>query len=97
MGIYVNPPGESNEQWLESHAEYLGDRYNCVPAWHLIPEGKAVVCLVDNGGFKAAAIVFDRTEYGRIVEDQDSRPKRWYLADIEQLKTVSALGGFRRG
>jgi len=90
MGAYINPPDMSKERWLEENAIELSG----VPRqyrWTAEDESKSYsVCLVDNVGFSAAGIAFDRRELDDFAHP-DGRPKRWFVAKEKDLVKVSDL------
>lgn len=47
-----------------------------------IPPGDALICVVDNGLFEAAAWVYDRREFVEFSDTRDSRPKQWLLIPL---------------
>lgn len=84
MGYYVNPRGESKEQWLKANGVLINPdtalsnfNYNstCLP-----------VCLVDNGLFTAAGICYSPEETATFNRPDDERPKDWYLVPKVALK-----------
>src|SRR5688572_24932835 len=94
MGIYINPPDMSKEEWLSKHGIK-------VPTAHLTeatfgswkdPQDRPClpVCLVDNGIFTAAGIAFSPNDLDAFLHP-DGRPRKWYLAAIDDLVTVGAL------
>lgn len=85
MGAYINPKKISKEDWLLEHAE----KTDGPTPWSEIEEGFLPVVLVDNSTFKAAAIGFNKEEYGVFLEN-DGRPKEYWIAKIEDLHTVSS-------
>ena len=57
-----------------------------VPEWkELDLEVVLPVCLVDNGPFTAAGIVFSESEFYNITLSEDNRQKSWYLVKITDL------------
>ena len=46
-----------------------------------IPEGKALICVVDNGPFEAAAFCYSEEEFKVFNSPTDTRPKDWILMD----------------
>ena len=84
MGIYVNPVGEPKESWLANHGELLLDP----PKWEDVKEGSLPVCLVDNGPFKAAAVIYSKSELEEFSSPTDPRPKVWFMAKISDLEPV---------
>ena len=91
MGCYVNPVGETKESWLEANARRIPR-----PSWPP-SDGQLQVCLVQNRHFTAAGIAFTEAEMIAFSDPDDFRPKRWYSASIEDLKTVSPLADYLRG
>ena len=60
MGFYVNPPDMDKETWLVVHGQ------ETTPNWPPL-EGLVLVCLVDNGPFKAAGICYNESEFYEFV------------------------------
>jgi hypothetical protein len=89
MGYYINPrDGESAEHWLADHGVPVPqpDILTMVPDDGI----HALVCLIDNGPFKAAAIIHDAMElkefsYPGGYDGRDWRPRRWYLVPRSQI------------
>jgi hypothetical protein len=52
----------------------------------------AVICVVDNGPFEAAAYCFSPEEFRAFSDPTDSRPKTWLL--VEDVAKVKALTRF---
>ena len=81
MGIYINPKnGMTKENWLLEYGSNIGEpnveRYNF--------DGKIFpICLVDNGFFTAAGVAFDKRELKVFLNPEDTRPKEWYLVNLE--------------
>ena len=58
------------------------------PSWPP-PDGKVLVCLVENYVFTAAAVAYSEAEMKAFCDPQDSlRPKSWFLADFEKVAEV---------
>lgn len=87
MGYYIDPANGTKEDFLRQEAEIL---VMMPPSVIAIPETKAIVCLVDNGDFKAAAIAYSDEELERF-QRPDGRPKTWYLIDRKKLWAVSDI------
>lgn len=85
MGIYINPPHETKEQWLKDNAILLEEP----PIWSEVSRGRLPVCLVDNRAFTAAGIAYDARELDAFVNDGTTRPKKWFLVSIEDLVKVA--------
>lgn len=95
MGVYINPPDQSKEQWLLANAvetpgrrqpKSLGD----------VPPGHALVCLVDNGPFTAAAVIYDEGELAAFSDPDDWRPKSWFVVPVRPLCDVAPVKKYPR-
>jgi hypothetical protein len=84
MGYYVNPSSGSKESFLRSKGVSLPR----APKWSEIPKDKMAVCLVDNGFFTAAAIIYSEAELREFDSPADTRPKKWYLVPTGELLAV---------
>jgi len=87
MGYYINPKNETKEEFLKREAEILAIK---PPSVEAIPATKAIVCLVSNGAFTTAGIIYDD---GELEESQrpNGRPKIWFLIDRQKLYAVSDI------
>lgn len=57
------------------------------------PTDRAVICVVSNGPFEAAAFAYDKNEMDAFNDPSDYRPKRWLVMD---LNTAKQLTGYSR-
>jgi len=85
MGFYINPPDGTKEKWLDEN----GIMVDPPPFW-LKEKDLALVCLMDNGPFMAAAVCFSRQELAEFSRD-DGRVKFWYLVEKKKLVDAGAL------
>lgn len=46
------------------------------------------VCVVDNGFFQAAALIYNQGEFEAFSIPTDNRPKRWYIIERETAKNI---------
>lgn len=53
------------------------------------PEGKALVCVVQNGPFDAAGVIFDESEFRAFNNPTDWRRTDWLLMDSGQVRDLS--------
>ncbi len=83
MGTYINPPGQSKEDWLAEHGMEVE------PIYPLEDESLSLVCLVQNPLFSAAAVIFDEKEWGHFTRRDDDRPRRWFVVPTAKLDGVS--------
>jgi len=90
MGVYINPPGQSKEAWLEEHGLLLINP----PVWPP-PQGFSFVCHVDNGPFSAAAVVYNEKEFMHFHQPNFTRPdfrrKKWYAVESGKLLDQSIV------
>lgn len=50
----------------------------------------AIICVVDNGPFEAAAYCYNLDEFRAFTFPDDDRPKKWfYVEDAEKVKAVT--------
>lgn len=52
----------------------------------------AVICVVDNGPFEAAAYCYSLNEFKAFSRSEDNRPKTWLLAN--KVDRVMAMSGY---
>jgi len=76
MGVYLNTdtvigPMDKAKDLIENHGAIIIDQ----PV--TLPSESAVVCVVSNGGFDAAALCYSQTELVEFTEPNDLRPKIW--------------------
>jgi len=86
MGLYINPIGETKESWLEREAVEVAGA-EAAATWR---EGGEIlpVCLVDNGAFTAAAVIYSDGEMKTFIDRGDSRKKRWFVVEVEKIRKV---------
>lgn len=82
MGYYINPKGESKEDFLIREGQPV-----MVPA---IPEDgeNVLVCVIDNGYFTAAGVCYSAEEMHAFADPSDTRPKRWFVVPKHLLYDV---------
>ena len=83
MGIYINPPDRTKEEWLEE----FGERLSAPPTWPP-PTGKAIVCLIHNQFFTAAGVCYSMGELRGFTYPHDVRRKDWFYVPLPALRTV---------
>lgn len=87
MGLYINPPDTTKEEWLEENGLELRE----APKVHRDgwANGPAyTVCLMQNPGFTAAGVCYSRRELVEFSDPQDLRHKRWFFVSEEKLREV---------
>lgn len=83
MGYYVNPKGETKEQFLEKNGTEVQN-----PTFAGIPSDHALVVLVNNGWMTAAGIAYDEREFQAFTSSSDSRPKKFYHVPFSALQAL---------
>jgi hypothetical protein len=90
MGYYISTPISSGK------AKYLADRFSAIevdqPEWSNVPEGNALICVVDNGPFESAAFCYDEREFKAFLHPEDKRPKTWLLMDRTMAEDLTGFG-----
>ena len=82
MGAYVNPVGNTKEEWLATNATSITS--NAPTSTDYLPD-HLPVCLMDNGSFTAAGIAFNERELQAFKQPNDLRDKIWFLVATEKL------------
>lgn len=82
MGQYINPTYTTKEAWLAENGVEIE------PVWPIDQPDISLICLVDNGPFTAAAVVYDQREWDEFNRPDDPRPKRWFVVDTSELSGV---------
>jgi len=86
MGLYINPKNMSKEEWLiENRTNVFLQPPNNLK---MIPYNHVLVCIVDNGKFTAAAVIYDGDELEAFADPSDNRPKIWNIVPLEKIKEV---------
>lgn len=94
MGYYIEVPDKHNkaQQIIDLYgAVKLPPPDDLVAYWTGIPEGKALVCVMQNGPFDAAdaaGYAFDYREFFRFAIP-DGREKTWLLMDEKQVRELT--------
>ena len=73
MGFYINPKGMTKEAFLAEHGKELSLAEVSWPP----KDDEALVCMVDNGPFRAAGIMVDEREFAQWGRP-DHRPRKWF-------------------
>jgi len=90
MGIYIDPPNCSKEDWLLENAEPIPSDFNIEE----VPSDYLAVCLVNNGAFTAAAVIDSGGEL-EAFRRPDGRPRVWFQVAINKLKEVIPSACYR--
>lgn len=80
MGLYLNPSKDKMAWLLENGKPFDLDAQSFTD-----PKTDSVtVCLVDNGGFMAAAVADTQREFDAFNRD-DGRPKMWFTVELAKI------------
>lgn len=90
MGYYINPPGQTKEEFLQdwavpiSEKEFRAYKYNN-------GDGKVPVIWTSNLIFTAVVIAYNKDERKEFLRPDDYRPKKFYLIPINALDVKAGL------
>lgn len=87
MGLYINPAGETKEDWLTKHARIINQKDAEIMMTKI--EEEIPICLVKNQLFSAAAIIYDDREMREFTRTDDHRPKKYFAVKIQDLEDVT--------
>lgn len=88
MGFYINPLNESKQSFLDR----VSTKIQQPLSYNDVSDDTAIICLVDNGVFSAAGIVFSERELKAFTYNvNDDRPKTWYIVPRNELYQVSEI------
>lgn len=78
MGIYIPGPTKGKAQFLiDEHDARPIDKLDALGLARSPNDDYVAVCVVDNGGFEAAAVIYNAHEFHRMHDwPDDTRPKR---------------------
>lgn len=81
MGYYIETPGQNHDKAQAILDAHGGRRLTGAPASLSQFEGnEAVICVMDNGAFEAAAFCYSEEELAEFARP-DGRPKEWLIID----------------
>lgn len=86
MGFYINPSIESKEDFLERVGTPIAREDVNLDDAH---NGLLPVVLVNNGPFTAAGIIYDERELREFTRDDDTRPRKYFLVEVNDLIVVA--------
>jgi hypothetical protein len=87
MGLYIETPASVDK------AEYLKSTYRAVPALPIYPppKDKMLICIIINGSFTVADIIYNEYEFYRVTKFDDHRMKYWWHVDKEVVAKLNPL------
>ena len=99
MGYYINAEGIGSHQKAEALIRLHGAKLVSRDAdpkidFSKIPEDKALVCVVENGYFDAAAYCYDEDEYKAFSDaTRDQRKRTWLYLNKEWTTRITGYRG----
>lgn len=89
MGYYIQGPTLGKAEFLIK--QHGATRLTGAPEKLAnLPPDKAVVCVVHNGPFEAAAHAFSQKELEDFIFDGTNRKKEWLLMDAKLVEKLSS-------
>ena len=79
MGYYIQGPVTGKAAFLVS--EYDAKYIEKPKSYSDIPLDKALICVVNNGFFEAAAYCYSEAKLEELASSGDIRPKQWMVMD----------------
>ncbi len=93
MGFYIEVPQPKGK------AQQLADLHGAIrlltppEAFEDVPEGQALICVINNGPFEAAALCHNAEEYGDFSDPNDLRPRQWMLLEKAMAHKLAGYTG----
>ncbi len=93
MGFYIEVPG--NKSKSTQLAELYGAGIMEAPpeTFTDVPDGLALICVVDNGPFEAAALCYSALEFAAFNSPNETRPRTWLLMDQAKAHELAGYTG----
>jgi|HubBroStandDraft_3_1064219.scaffolds.fasta_scaffold244050_3 hypothetical protein len=89
MGYYIQTNGNKNKAQTIA-AKYKGEIWNVPPTnYAAIPDGKALIVVVDNGPFEAAGFCYDENEFEVFTDPRDDRFKEYVIIGRQDAEIAS--------
>jgi hypothetical protein len=77
MGYYIQGPARGKGEMLTSqHGAVAVPQPKSLAE---VPEDKALICVIDNGPFEAAALIYSDRELQDFTRGDDWRPRQFFL------------------
>lgn len=92
MGRYIQTGAAVKNKAAIICEQFNGELVSVEQAGQLMGdlESVAVVCVVDNGPFEAAAYCYSLDEFQAFSRPEDSRPKKWIaIQDVEKVREAA--------
>ena len=92
MGYYIQVPQNKNKADQIAKV-YGGEVLIHTPKFEDTPPGKALICVVDNGLFEAAAFCYNGDEFSAFSDPRDGRPKTWVVMAYDKACVLTGYDG----
>jgi hypothetical protein len=99
MGFYVAGPARGKAQFIVENIQGKILK-ECPKTYADIPEGQALIVIVDNGSFEAAGFCYSEAEFKVFTDPFESRRRQYILINrglVEEItgykKAVTSKGG----
>lgn len=93
MGYYVNAIGMGGKGKVEFMQLGMGaivvpkpTRFPGLQFNGLNGEPSTLVCVIDNGPFEAAAVIYSESELSYFSDPSESRPMTWLAVPVQQIR-----------
>ncbi len=91
MGFYIQVPHNKNKA-EQIRDLYGGEIISTIPLdYNELPEGKALIVIVDMGPFEAAGFCYSQAELTAFTDILDTRPKKFVLLDRKKAEELSGF------
>lgn len=94
MGYYVQTPKNTGKA-LQLRSLYNAEIIDKPESFEAIPEGKALIVIVDNTLFEAAAYAYSASEFEAFTNPFDERFKQYVLMDKKLVEELVGYDGSR--
>jgi hypothetical protein len=96
MGFYLQTGGFDfgKAQYIEK--AWQGVRIPQPASFDEVPADKALICVVENPRFEAAAFAYDEHEFAGFGQPTDDRPKTWLLMDRQKAEDLTNFNSRHR-
>ena len=88
MEYYIRVP-RNHDKATQIIKLYGGKISSKPPLWQDLKPEEAVICVVDNGAFEAAAFAYSEAELKEFSDPSDDRPKTWVIMDRIQAEDLT--------
>ena len=82
MGIYINPPNISKEEFLAQHCVEISRQQ--AEDWDFFGSSLVLLCYIENSQFSALAIIYNPHE-GLCFTSPDPRPMSYFMTERENI------------